>query len=161
MTSNMQGTLQIKTLLFGTMMFLTSLGQPAQAESIQYLTLPQAQNHTPVLQPLARDPFNWSARQRARLRQALEATENPFTDITMQAILWNSSSPQAVVNKTLVHEGDMVEGISVTAIGRDHISLRKNNKRHTLFFAQPDIDFGYPPSTTITDVAQEQADAKN
>ena len=144
------------------MLFFVNTIPTLHAETIQYLTLPQSLQSSPIqIIPLSRDPFNWSAQQRTRLRQALEAEENPFADINLQAILWTPSSPQAMINKKLIHEGDIVNGVTVIAIGRNSITLRKNDKKHTLLFPRPNIDFGYPPNTTTKDVSQEQANENN
>ncbi|MBU1640233.1 MAG: hypothetical protein KKG53_07090 [Proteobacteria bacterium] len=89
-----------------------------------------------------RDPFNWPTTQRIRLRQIAEAEEDIFADFSLQGIVWNRSTPQAIINRQLVTIGDMVDGALVTNITQTKVSLTKNTKKHSMQFDTLDIDFG-------------------
>ena len=129
---------------------------PQQAE---FLILPAApRQQVQERSSLARDPFNWGREQQRRLVEEEKAAADPFTDVSLQAILWTPDHPQAMLNKTMVQEGDMVDGIQVVTIARDHIRLRKQKKSHTIYFAKPTVDFGYPTGTTHRKLRQEKAD---
>ncbi|MDR9502085.1 MAG: hypothetical protein RI601_09850 [Desulfurivibrionaceae bacterium] len=94
-----------------------------------------------------RDPFNWPASHRLRLRQvtAAEQEQDIFIDFTLQAIIWSPSRSQAVINGQLVAVDDMVEGALITHISQTKVSLSKNSRTHTLQFDTLDIDFGQQP----------------
>jgi hypothetical protein len=89
-----------------------------------------------------RDPFNWPITQRVRLRQIAEAEQDIFADFTLQAIIWNRNTPQAVLNSQLSTIGDMVDGALVVNITKTRVSLTKNGRTHVMQFDTLDIDFG-------------------
>lgn len=97
-----------------------------------------------------RDPFNWPITHRLRLRQITEAEQDIFVDLTLQAIIWSPSRPQAVINGQLVAAYDMVEGALITHITQTKVSLSKNSRTHTLQFDTLDIDFGQQPDAKGT-----------
>lgn len=131
----------------------------AQAE-LQLLSLPaHKREQASTMLELQRDPFNWSNQQLDLLRQARQAEEDPFTDFTMQAILWNDRQPQAVVNGQLVKRGDEVDGVRVATIRANAVVLQSRGKRRTLTFGQPDINFGFPPGVTYEALSKEQSHA--
>lgn len=92
-----------------------------------------------------RDPFNWPAPQRVRLRQIAESEQDIFADFTLHAIVWSRSTAQAVINNQLVTIGDMVDGALITNITQTTVSLSKNTKHHSMQFDTLDIDFGSQP----------------
>jgi hypothetical protein len=91
-----------------------------------------------------RDPFNWPTRQRLQLRRLAEAEQDIFADFSLQGIVWNRATPQAVINRRLVAIGDMVDGALVTNITKTKVSLSKNGRKHAMQFDTLDIDFGSP-----------------
>ena len=99
---------------------------------------PSAQTPNVVL-PLAADSRE---AQRQRLAE-LKWTRDPFTslgtgqlsDLALSGILWDATQPLAIINGTMVHTGQEVDGYRVVAITQDQVSLTDGSETVQLHLA--------------------------
>ena len=62
---------------------------------------------------------------------ATQSEPEPFGLVT--GICYSSDRPSAVMNnKTIVHEGDVIEGVKIVKIYKDKVEFTKNGKNWTL-----------------------------
>jgi len=52
--------------------------------------------------------------------------------LKLGGILWDDTSPAALINNKVVHGSDMVSGFKVLRIGREDVSLQKRGETYTL-----------------------------
>ena len=66
-----------------------------------------------------RNPFSWPREQGGT--RAVKHAKKP---LNLEAILWNSQHPLALINHRLVQEGDLIGGGMVIAIEKDMVLIR-------------------------------------
>ena len=90
-----------------------------------------------ILTQNVRDPFNWDPLVLKKNRvQARQNNDPLFWDFQLSGILWDEKSPIAIIDETMLKEGDMVKGAVVRAIYRDEVLLEQENEYHTLRFKE-------------------------
>jgi hypothetical protein len=84
----------------------------------------------------ARDPFNWSQILMERYKKKSQPAEDSvFKEFQLLGILWDNKMPLAIIDDQVLHEGDMIKGVTVRTISRNEVLLLHENKSYTLRFS--------------------------
>lgn len=90
-----------------------------------------------------RDPFNWSSAVISTLvDQHGSLVASAFKELTLSGIVWNSKTPLAIIDDTLLEEGDVINGVYVIDIQPDSVLLQKGNEQYLLEYEELVIDLG-------------------
>ncbi|OGQ94092.1 MAG: hypothetical protein A2521_05485 [Deltaproteobacteria bacterium RIFOXYD12_FULL_57_12] len=90
-----------------------------------------------------KDIFNWPVETpkpgSQEQRQIEELTRQALAALKLEAILWSQTRPQAIISGCLLGVGDELEGIKVSRIDKESVTLSKDNQSQTLAFDSMDI----------------------
>jgi len=78
---------------------------------------------------------NWGSDPFFRGRIRVESNgevEQPDIDWLLGGILYSDNNPAAVINKKVVHQGDMINGAKVVEINREAVILQKDGTNFVL-----------------------------
>lgn len=90
-----------------------------------------------------RDPFNWGPEVvNEYLQQYQEYSVKIFKELTLSGIIWSTSRPMAIIDNTLLGEGDSINSIYVVKIDPSSVLLQKESEQYTLEFEEMIIDLG-------------------
>lgn len=65
-----------------------------------------------------------------------EGAQVPLTNVIIQGLIWGGRFPQAIINNKVVKVGDTVEGMRITAIDKEGITLFFNERQYHLSVSQ-------------------------
>jgi len=86
---------------------------------------------------IIRDPFNWGPMVVEQYREKSRPTaESLFDGLQLSGIFWDKKMPLAIIDGTVLHEGDAIKGAVVQTISRDEVVLERENEYHTLRFSE-------------------------
>jgi len=57
--------------------------------------------------------------------------------MTIQGIVWGGSFPQAIINNKVVRVGDTIEGVEITDIDKNRVTVLFENQKYTLSVSSP------------------------
>lgn len=84
-----------------------------------------------------RDPFSWAPELvRKYSKKKVEKVIDLFNTLKLSGIIWSEKMPLAVINNTLVSEGDSIENAEVRAIFNNEVLLERDNQHHSLQFKE-------------------------
>lgn len=83
-----------------------------------------------------RDPFKWSDEVLQQNESQEVEKKDYFKDFKLSGIIWDVKLPFAVIDDTLLGEGDEIKGVTVKAIFKDEVVLEKDNVYHSLAFEE-------------------------
>ena len=84
----------------------------------------------------ARDPFNWSqALMEKYNKKSQPAGDAIFKEFQLLGILWDNKMPVAIIDDQVLHEGDVIRGVTVRTISRNEVLLLHKNEHYTLHFS--------------------------
>jgi len=84
-----------------------------------------------------RDPFNWARVLVEQHREKSRPTgESLFQGLQLSGIFADTKMPLAIIDDTVLHEGDIIKGAVVRSIARDEVLLERENEYHTLRFTE-------------------------
>ncbi len=87
-----------------------------------------------VVEPPARDPFNWSKAQINKFKdQEPRKKSNSIAGLTLSGIIWDKSSPVAIINDRVVDKGDSVNDSTILEILKDMVVFEQDGIYHTLW----------------------------
>ncbi len=92
-----------------------------------------------------RDPFNWAPTVSARYEviPPVPSTDGEEGELHLSGILWNNKKPVAVIDGSLVEEGEtLLDRFYVVEITREHVLLRQGTEQVILAFEELDLDLG-------------------
>ncbi len=90
-----------------------------------------------------RDPFNWTPEVMAAYRAKFsEYAATVFSELNLSGIIWNAEKPMAIIDNTLLREGEKIKDIEVVLIGKNSVLLRKGTEQYTLELEKLIIDLG-------------------
>ena len=71
-----------------------------------------------------RDPFKSAlAEADTSAAQQTEGSPSQLPALSVQGLIWGGSFPQAIINSRVVRVGDELEGVKITDIGKDGVSV--------------------------------------
>ena len=84
-----------------------------------------------------RDPFNWAADAMVISRVQIERSDDGvFASLRLNGILFDEKMPLAIIDDSLVKEGEAVSGVVVKAIYRNEVVVEHEKQLHTLRFSE-------------------------
>ncbi len=91
----------------------------------------------------SRDPFNWPTGATHKVTTTPENKEckELIIGLTLQSILWDKATPQAIINNNLVNVGDELKDVFIAQITKDHVIIKKDDCSHPLEFNTKLYDF--------------------
>ena len=119
----------------------------ASARAISASSTPQVHDDvaTRWIENPKRDPFapvsvaKWSkpsSKQSLTSSTGIHGKRNePFKQLELKAIALEAQQRSAVINRSVVYEGEMIEGYQVVSIGLQGVWLQRHGKKHLLAFA--------------------------
>ena len=93
-------------------------------------TLPAMTQGTEIDSPLLRDPF-LSSRNPQRL--VVPAPQRPTVSLIVNGILWDDTTPTAIINSRVVGIGDIIFGKAVVDIERDRVIVMEDGNIQVLY----------------------------
>jgi hypothetical protein len=78
-----------------------------------------------------KDPFQTEVERAAMPEEGWE-TPQALPKMTVQGIIWGGIFPQAIVNNTVVKEGDTIAGARVIKINKDRVTVFFSGKQYEL-----------------------------
>ena len=78
-----------------------------------------------------RDPFQGPIRKETG-EEPGKITETPPPSLTVQGIIWGGRFPQAIINNKVVKVGDTIEGVRITDINKDGITIFYEDRQYNL-----------------------------
>lgn len=81
-----------------------------------------------------KNPFVWDSTNGA------VATDESFSQLKIEGILWNKTNPQAIINGRLVSVNDELQGLTIKKIDKDSLTLKRGNIVHKLEFTDSIIN---------------------
>jgi hypothetical protein len=85
----------------------------------------------------ARDPFTWApAVVERQLREQRPVENKVFKQLVLTGILWDDTSPLAIIDGTVLKEGDEVRGAVIRSIYRDEVVLELDKDFYNLRFSE-------------------------
>ncbi|MDD4940010.1 MAG: hypothetical protein PHE18_03875 [Candidatus Omnitrophica bacterium] len=82
-----------------------------------------------------RDPFE-REKQEIRKPEAVKETK-PLPELIIQGVVWGTKIPQAIVNNKVLKVGDEIQGVKISGINRDGITVIFDNQQYTLMKVSP------------------------
>ena len=105
------------------------------------LALVRAEDSGTIVQKKAtdlRNPFAWTEAVTVQREASMPKPEPEiFRQLVLSGIIWDNRTPLAVIDDTLLAEGDTVEGVTVRNIFHDEVLVEKDNEYYSLRF--PDL----------------------
>lgn len=83
-----------------------------------------------------RDPFNWPDTMMDTYDFMHQETSALFADYTLSGIIYNPARPLAIINNTLLGEGDILDGTYVVAIEPDNVLLQQGTHQFVMEFEE-------------------------
>jgi competence CoiA-like predicted nuclease len=78
-----------------------------------------------------RDPFKNPFEKEKELEQSF-STELDLSRFQIQGMVWNSDTPQAIINNTVVNIGDVIEDVEIVAIHKEGIYVFYEGREYIL-----------------------------
>ena len=88
----------------------------------------------------ARNPFAWPIDQLQQLEGSDSLKKDPFSDYSLNAIIWTDKDPVAIINNQPFHLGDSFDGVQIITIEKDRVIIANRKTRRTLHFPDPYIE---------------------
>ena len=88
-----------------------------------------------------RDPFTTPVEEGKITKIIKKAFEEPLPELNLELIFFNGNEYVATVSGKIIKKGDKIGIETLAQIGDDHIILRSQRGKRTLFLNQPDISF--------------------
>jgi hypothetical protein len=85
----------------------------------------------------ARDPFNWAGDALVINREQSPRSDDAiFANIHLSGILFDEKMPLAIIDDSLVKEGDIISGVVVRSISQNEVVVEHEQQLHTLRFSE-------------------------
>jgi len=79
-----------------------------------------------------KDPF-----QEEEIEAPVPERKRALPSLTIQGIVWGGSFPQAIINNKVVRAGDTIEGVEITDINKNGVTVFFENQKYTLSVSSP------------------------
>ncbi len=83
-----------------------------------------------------RDPFQ-EEKIEIKEQPQEEIETKPLPSVQIQGIVWGGGFPQAIINNKVVRVGDTIEGVRITDINKNGVTVFFENRKHTLSVSSP------------------------
>lgn len=84
-----------------------------------------------------RDPFTWAPAIVESQQRNQRPVLNPvFEQLVLTGILWDETFPLAIIDGTVLREGDLINGAVVRSIYQDEVLLELDNDFYNLRFSE-------------------------
>jgi hypothetical protein len=89
-----------------------------------------------AVQPISKEEFTSTPPLKIQPSKELRESDPDDAKFKLEAIVWSESpaSRFAVINGQIIRAGGSMEGISITAIARDHVGVRSSGREWKLMF---------------------------
>lgn len=84
-----------------------------------------------------RNPFMWPPELIEKHRKLEDNNvKQIFEQLQLTGIIWDETEPMAIIDDTLVREGEWVNGVRVRTIFRNEVLLEQNSQHHFIKFEE-------------------------
>jgi len=119
--------------------FMSLVIFPKEAVNAAEATVPedsQGANKIEYKSEGLKDPFQEEEIEIEEEPAAQIGTES-LPPVQIQGIVWGGGFPQAIINNKVMRVGDTIEGVRITDINKNGVTVFFGNRKHTLSVSSP------------------------
>ena len=83
-----------------------------------------------------RDPFQ-EEKIEIEEQPQVQIETKPLPPLQIQGIVWGGGFPQAIINNKVMRVGDTIEGVRITDINKNGVTVFFENRKYTLSVSSP------------------------